>query len=766
MIRAFNACSLATLWFALCGWACAQESLEASTPSGGASTIGLAGDGANELPKVDVTADRLRSYAATHANTATKTDTPLAETPMTVEVVTPQMLRDEGITSHGLTQALSYLGVQSLGQGDIGEAMFFRGFSSWTTLWNGFRIEDITTNSGPTNGGIWMGNVDRLEVVKGPSSILYGRSEPGGAVNVETKKPQEAFHGEFDAGVGSWVDRWISADLTGALNQDRTLLYRVNLGDEDANSWYIWGPKYHSMGIAPALQWRVAPHTTLSYEGQYRKLSGSSTEPYIPVDPATGQPVNVNPDQTLMPGAQSAFDQDRSYLALEQQIGDDWSLSIKYMRNDAHNPVTVFPWIVWMCYDFPGAVNAAGNAPCPSSPAYLATIAHTTNKGTQATDATMVDLVGHFATGAAKHTTLLGVDYYFTRTTQQIGFDGWWTNNPVNYFNPPFSFSPPDTSAMVPAVTDNWTVNDRDVSLYAQDQLELFHDWHALLGGRYQHLREHSVYTSSSYNQDLPYEKDVFLPRTGLLWQALPWLSPYYSYSSNAGESQGVDFHGNPIRPELSRQHEFGAKGEWLGGRLTGLVTYFNLKKTNVASEDLQHPGFNIAIGEVRSTGYELNLQGEISQAWSVLFNYSDTHPLVTVGTNGAANAIQAEALSAGTQLPYFSNQQASLLASHSLSGSAAGWRLGGGVTWDSPANLDSNSTIPSKAYWVANVFGAREFKLGGFRSALQLNIGNLFNRHYLLYQGDAGAYAGVNNYLGGNWGTPREFKLNLRLEL
>ncbi|MEY2632154.1 MAG: hypothetical protein RIR00_808, partial [Pseudomonadota bacterium] len=175
-------------------------------------------------------------YAVQRTSTATKTDTPLLQTPMTVEVIPQQVLREQGQTSGGLPSVLSYLGVQSLGMKDQGDYLIFRGFSSPTTLWNGFRIEDATPGLTYANGGVWMNNVERLEVLKGPASILYGRTEPGGAVNVLTKKPQENFQGEVNAGVGSWSNYWLGADLTGALNESKTLLYRLNIATEDSDS--------------------------------------------------------------------------------------------------------------------------------------------------------------------------------------------------------------------------------------------------------------------------------------------------------------------------------------------------------------------------------------------------------------------------------------------------------------------------------------------------------------------------------------------------
>ena len=154
------------------------------------------------------------------ASVGTMTQTPLMQTPMTVEVIPQRILQEQGITSTGLSNALAYVGVQTSGFGTQGETLTFRGFTTSTTLWNGFRIEEVTPTYIGGIGGVWMDNVQRLEVLKGPSSILYGQAEPGGTVNVLTKKPQKTAYAAVDAGTGSWDQYRVGADVTGALSAE------------------------------------------------------------------------------------------------------------------------------------------------------------------------------------------------------------------------------------------------------------------------------------------------------------------------------------------------------------------------------------------------------------------------------------------------------------------------------------------------------------------------------------------------------------------
>lgn len=174
------------------------------------------GSGTVVLEEVVVTSQGTKGdYRAPSASTGIEIDTPLMQTPMSIQVVPNQIPKDQGVTSSGLTDTLASVGIQSSGFGTQGETFTFRGFTTSTSLWNGFRIEEATTNYVGGNGGIWMGNVDRLEILKGPSAVLYGRAEPGGAVNVLTKKPLDESHAELEAGVGSWSDRWAAIDVTG-----------------------------------------------------------------------------------------------------------------------------------------------------------------------------------------------------------------------------------------------------------------------------------------------------------------------------------------------------------------------------------------------------------------------------------------------------------------------------------------------------------------------------------------------------------------------
>ena len=247
-------------------------------------------------------------------------------------------------------------------------------------------------------------------------------------------------------------------------------------------------------------------------------------------------------------------------------------------------------------------------------------------------------------------------------------------------------------------------------------------------------------------------------------------LSLYYSYSENLGASQGVQFNGKPLDPEFAKQQEVGAKFELFDGRLLMQSALFELTKENIAAGDTLHPGFNIGVGRVKSTGFEVSLQGQITDDWNMLATFNYARPFVEVGAEGASS-LQPQAITAGTLLPYFSQKSFSLLTSYQLP--IDGWRVGGGYSWFSAPIMDQNSTVETQSYGLASAFTTYEATIGGRKMLFQLNVDNLFDEEYLLFQGDVGAQLGVlagsgytgDNYVGGNWGQPRAIKVGVRVD-
>ena len=703
-------------------------------------------DETRRLPPVEVRADG--TFAVEAATTATKTDTPLILTPATIQVVPEQVLRDQGVGSSGLNRALRNAGVSTQGTLPSTESMNFRGFYSTVTLWNGFRIEDISTTAGPGWGGVWMDNVERLEVMKGPTSVLYGRNEPGGAVNVITKRPDPDRGGEIKVAAGSWEHRAAVLDLSGSVSGDSSARARLTISQEDAGSFFRYAPDYSSFGVAPSLEWQATPYTNIIVEGFYRQLSGSTGGSGMPLDPSTNAlygPV----ENSLLVSNFAEFEQTRLYAHLQHELNRNWKLSGKILRTEASSPPITSDYIY------------TGYFPAVSDEELIIDrfIGRVVDSERDLTAASL-DLVGEFSVLGLDHTVLVGADHY----TRNASFTSYWSCcHPTNYFDQA-PLTPVQYETAVdgfdPSISPGYSYsgdavyNNTDTAIYIQDQIALPGNLHLLLGMRYQRINEDTA-TNFVAGDPLEYKPEVSLemltPRIGVLWNPREWLSFYYSYGENSGSNNGLAFPNIPLDPETATQHEAGFKSVLFGGRLNASLALFDLTKTNVATEDPFNAGFVIPVGEVRSRGAELSIQGEIAPDWSIILNVSDARPEVIEGTG---------TLPKGALLPFLANTTANAWTSYNLPSTIAkGWRVGGGVDWASDANPAPGDSLAAPSYLTASAFASYETEFNGQLVSFQLNVDNVFDKeHYNLLQGlDVFGIAGVNI------GTPRRVLLTVR---
>jgi iron complex outermembrane receptor protein len=222
-----------------------------------------------DVPVVDVkpvyVMARQESYHASHATTATKTDTPIMETPFSIQVVPQQVLKDQQTTrlDHALNNVSGVFANQSL---SLFESFTIRGFETFDYYREGTRFQSALTQTGRRE----MANLERIEVLKGPASILYGRIQPGGMINLVTKKPLEESYYSIQQQVGSYDFYRTALDATSKLNESGSLLYRFNMSYENKGSFreFIDDKK---LFIAPVVQWKLSERTQITFDGEYSK---------------------------------------------------------------------------------------------------------------------------------------------------------------------------------------------------------------------------------------------------------------------------------------------------------------------------------------------------------------------------------------------------------------------------------------------------------------------------------------------------------------
>ena len=690
-----------------------------------------------ELPRMTVADTADSEYVVPNATSATKTDTPIMETPRSVYVVPQEVLQDQQALT--LDKVLTNVpGVNSGGGAGIQESITLRGFFTTTTFVNGFRLEEYSTTGGGTVGATTLTNVDHVEVLLGPAAILYGRVEPGGMVNIVTKQPGDQLSVSAQQILGSWNHSVTSIDLNAPLNGDKTVLFRVNASYDTSDSWRD-GVYSRVSFLDPVLRWNIDPSTTLTVEGELRRSVSDFDVQAVPLDPTTNALVMIPRNPPFLQDPQT-MDTSRIFETLTHQFGQDWTITQRYMHALTVVPQTSDYYANDM-YEQNGAWFVDRNLNVSSS----------VNKN----DAAIVDLVGHFNTGPLHHTLLVGSDFYRTEVDFTEGGTAALSTTPVVNPTPASLTADPAYSGYFPQVSN-------DYGIYVQDQVKLGSSVQLVLGERYQHFDTASGVEAPLGTPVVPSSSTrdkAFTPHVGVLWQSRDWLSVYASYATNFGMNNGFDYQGKPLDPESGKQYEFGAKSELLGGRVMMSAAWFDLTKTNLAVGDPLHPNFQITIGQVRSRGAEWDVQGEIAPGWNLIANVSYDPTLITVGGPPGSGYVQGDPLAGDP------NWMANLWTTYKLPQAyLAGWKVGVGANWRDasswPGATNIGSALTTPAYWVCSAMASYERLMGSAKVSFQLNIENLFNHFYYydLYP------VASSNYVDLNYSTPRSVTAALKV--
>lgn len=695
-------------------------------PSAAAGTeaVSAVPDGVPVVEAKPVQVSALRApYKISQTTTATKTDTPIMQTPFSVQVVPQQVIKDQqAVRLETAVQNVSGVIVQSGANGDTSDSFIIRGFNVDSTYRNG------VLGGGNTGlGKREMANVEQVEVLKGPGAILYGRSEPGGIVNLVTKQPLVTPYYSIQQQVGSYNFYRTTADATGPITKDDTLLYRLNMSYENSGSFrHFLGTD--SVFVAPVLKWNIGPRTQLTAELEYlhedRKRDFGI--------PALGnRPAPVARDLTLIDPSHLRTAGDRYFYSLHgtHRLNADWEVSARGAYTSTNYYV-----------DDSGFFN-------PVQPNGDAERVFFRGSALEQKYQASLNLTGHLRTGAARHTLLAGYDYFYI-----LGkFDG--DNSvlaaPFNIFAPTYGNPAPvfDQGRYAGSNAQTWH------GLYLQDQIELPFHLHLLAGLRYD-------YTMGKDNQaDMTtYVEDRFSPRGGLLWNPIPWLSLYGSYTESLGPSN-VFFRtdGVKLRPQSAQQWEAGVKTEFFDGRLRITASYFDLTKQNIAVPDPANLLRTRPIGEAHSRGIELDVTGEILPGWHVIAAY--THlPFAKitkdVADDGAGNPTPG---GTGNRLFLAARNFGSLWNTYDFQGvRLRGLRVGAGMIAVSEQQGDIANTFQMPGYVTANLMASYQWQVGRTRMTAQLNINNLFDARY---------FSGSDTFTSVNVGTPRFVMGSLRME-
>ncbi|WP_276574432.1 TonB-dependent siderophore receptor [Pseudomonas tohonis] len=581
----------------------------------GAGSITLerpSGDGTLDLSQIDINASGQQSafgpvsgYVATAAGTATKTDTPIIETPQSISVVTRDQITD--IHAQSLRDVLGYTaGVIATEADDrLTDTFVLRGFQiSGSTFRDGMRyMSNIYDGTQEPYG------MERVEVLRGASSVLFGQAAPGGIINVVSKLPtREELH-EIKAETGSNDRQQLATDHGGALTD--TLSYRFTALQRKSDTTTDHVPDDRTY-IAPSLTWQPDDATSLTLLATYQK----SRTAYVYGLPAEGT-VLPNPNGHI---SRHTFTGEPGYdksvitawdigYRFEHAFNDDLKVrqNLRYFESENEMPS------VWL----DSFIDPQ-----------MTTVARGAQDRVDDSRNFVVDtqLEARFHHQRVEQTVLAGVDYG-DRHLQTDRYD--YDLTPLNVFNPVYGGT---FTARGPAPYSSRN-RTRQSGVYLQDQIKFDERWVLLLGGRqdWAKQKEDALYGNDRSRQD----SDAFTKRVGLVYLADNGLAPFVSYSESFEPQAGRSRAGQDFDPTEGEQYELGIRYQPPGSNALYSAALYQLTRSNVLTTDPVDTNFQVQTGEIRSRGLELEAKADIGSNASVTASYAYTQAEVTKSNSG-----------------------------------------------------------------------------------------------------------------------------------
>ncbi|OZI51803.1 TonB-dependent siderophore receptor [Bordetella genomosp. 5] len=540
--------------------------------------------------------------AATRSATGTKTDTPIIETPQSISVVSSVQMRDQ--KPQTLQEALGYTpgimpGVVSVNS-MFEDTMSIRGFEANPQTGSYYR-DGMRYMINQYNGKQEPYGLERIEVLRGPSSVLYGAAAPGGIINTVTKRPPSEAMGEINLDAGSFDRRQISADIGGPIDEAGEWSYRVT-GLFRESKQFLDHSKDNRSYFAPALTWRPSAATSVTLLANYQR----SDTLYPPAVPVTGTLwTNPNGDiprrRFLGEPNHNTFDVESTSAALLIEHAFDDTLkfrqSLRYYDADLKMRYVLLS----------GDVDAA-------------TQRRVARQARGFDDRTTVqtsdtNLEKKFQTGPVAHTVLAGFDY--TRSTYNS--DRLRGALPaIDVYNPVYQ------NEVIALPWQQRRNTEHRLGLYLQDQLKIADKVVVLLGGRYDRARaeNRALHAPGSDAQD---RDSAFTGRAGVVYLADNGLAPYASFSQSFEPTSGRDRNENTFEPSRGTQYEIGLRYQPAGEDMMLSAALFDLERKNVLTADPFDPTFSVQTGKVRSRGLELEARARVTPQIDVIAAYTFT---------------------------------------------------------------------------------------------------------------------------------------------
>ncbi|QXH54571.1 TonB-dependent siderophore receptor [Pseudomonas maumuensis] len=625
----------------------------------------------------------VQGYRATRSATATRTDSDIRDTPQSIEVVPAQVLKD--LNSTRIDRALDFAGGVSR-QNNFGGLTFLnysvRGFTTGELYKNGFAVNRGSYSAPDTS------SIERIEVLKGPAASLYGRGDPGGLVNIVSKRPQAETFSTVNLSAGSWDRYRGTLDANAPLDSQGNLLGRVNLAVEDNGSFRDHVNSERRI-VSPSLSWQLSPDTRLLLDTEFSRTE-SVFDRGIPA--VNGQMGSVQRSAFMGEPNDGKIRNDNQTvdLALEHFLDDNWKLRLATHYTQG---------------------TLKGNSSEPQ-----ALVGNTLTRFYRERDfewndnITQAELHGQFELLGWQHQSLIGLEYENYRNSQKYPQSATLASYGLDIRNPVYGKPKPALTR-----ANDFFERTESHALNLQDQIAFSERLRGLLGVRLERIEQTSQNRSSGISNSQA--KDVATPRVGLLYQLTPQVG-VFANASTSFKPNTIGTQGQVYKPEKGIGYETGLKLDLFDSRLGATMALFHIDKENVITTDAL--GESIAAGKARSQGLDLQFSGQLSEAVRVIGAYAYIDAEVTKGD---------ASLPKGSDLLGIARNSGSVMGVYEFqNGALRGSDLGAAFNYvgersgqaGSAFTLPSYSTVDLLAHYKAS----EQVTVG-------LNLNNLFDRKY-----------------------------------
>ncbi|OLF54798.1 TonB-dependent receptor [Pseudomonas chlororaphis] len=651
----------------------------------------------------------VRGYRATRSATATRTDTDIRDTPQSIDVVPAQVIKDLNATR--IDRALDFAG-GVLRQNNFGGLTFLnysvRGFTTGELYKNGFAINRGSYSAPDTS------SIERIEVLKGPAASLYGRGDPGGLVNIVTKRPQAEAFTHLNLSAGTWDRYRGSLDANAPLDSEGNLLSRINLAVEDNGSFRDHVDSERRI-VSPSLAWQISPDSRLLLDAEFSRTESVFDRGIPAVNGEMGAVKRSTfigePDDGRIRNDNQTLD-----LAFEHYLNDDWKLRLA-------NHYTQ------------GTLKGASSEPQVLTGSVISRFYRERNFEWN-DSISQAELHGNFQWAGWRHQTLIGMEYENYRNSQKYPQSATLTRYGLDIYQPVYGQAKPALTR-----ANDFHEHTESYALNLQDQIAFTDRLRGLVGVRLERVEQTSQNRGAGLSDRQ--EKDVATPRIGVLYQLTPQVG-VFANASTSFKPNTMGTQGQVYKPEKGLGYESGLKLDLLDSRIGATVALFHIDKENVITTDAF--GDSVAAGKARSQGLDLQFSGQVSDALRVIGAYAYIDAEVTKGD---------AALPKGSDLLGIPRNSGSLMAVYEFqNGALKGSDVGAAVSYigERSGQAGSDFTLPSYSTvdLLAHYKASEQVTVG-------LNFNNVFDRKY---------YERSYNKAWVMPGEPRNLSVSLSLNL